>query len=54
MLLHDLLPYLLPYSTIDSENLIAQELVDLGVPKTYIVLGFHAPFERQFTEYALG
>ncbi|NER24098.1 MAG: XisI protein [Symploca sp. SIO1C2] len=50
MLLHDLLPY----STIDSENLIAQELADLGIPKTDIVLGFHAPFERQSTEYALG
>ncbi|NES25149.1 MAG: XisI protein [Symploca sp. SIO3E6] len=38
----------------NTEDLIAQKLVDLGVPKTDIVLGFHAPFERQFTEYALG
>ncbi|MGB3694087.1 MAG: XisI protein [Spirulinaceae cyanobacterium] len=37
----------------NTEDLIAQRLVDLGVPKTDIVLGFHAPFERQFTEYAL-
>ncbi|MCU0567176.1 MAG: XisI protein [Oculatellaceae cyanobacterium Prado106] len=31
----------------------AEELVDLGVPKTDIVLGFHSPFKRQFTEYAV-
>jgi len=31
----------------------AEELVELGVPKTDIVLGFHSPFKRQFTEYAV-
>lgn len=32
----------------------AEELVELGVPKSDIVLGFHSPFKRQFTEYAAG
>ncbi len=32
---------------------IAQELVDLGVPKHDIVIGFHSPFKRRFTEYAV-
>jgi alpha-D-ribose 1-methylphosphonate 5-triphosphate synthase subunit PhnL len=32
---------------------LAQELVRLGVPKEDIVLGFHSPFMRQFTEYAV-
>ncbi len=31
---------------------LAEELVRLGVPKEDIVLGFHSPFMRQFTEYA--
>lgn len=31
----------------------AEELVELGVPKTDIVLGFHSPFKRQFTDYAV-
>jgi hypothetical protein len=31
----------------------AEELVELGVSKTDIVLGFHSPFKRQFTEYAV-
>ncbi len=29
---------------------IAEELVNLGVPKHDIVIGFHSPFKRQFTE----
>jgi len=33
---------------------IAQVLVDKGVPKSDIVLGFHSPFKRQFTEFAVG
>lgn len=33
---------------------IARELVELGVPKHDIVLGFHTPYMRQFTEYAAG
>lgn len=31
----------------------AEELVEKGVPKTDIILGFHSPFKRQFTEYAV-
>jgi hypothetical protein len=31
----------------------AEELVEMGVPRTDIVLGFHSPFKRQFTEYAV-
>ena len=33
---------------------VAAELVKLGVPKTAIVIGFHSPFKRQFTDYAMG
>ncbi len=33
---------------------IAQKLVDLGVPKSDIVLGFQAPYRRQYTDYAIG
>jgi hypothetical protein len=36
-----------------TENDIAAELVEMGVPKTDIVIGFHSPFKRQFTEYAV-
>jgi len=38
----------------NTELSIASKLVDLGVPKTDIVLGFHSPFKRKFTEYAVG
>ncbi len=31
---------------------IAKELVDLGVPKTDIVLGYKSTFTRKFTEYS--
>ena len=33
---------------------IANELVAAGVPKHDIVLGFQAPYKRQFTEFYLG
>ncbi|MEM7130094.1 MAG: XisI protein [Chloroflexota bacterium] len=33
---------------------IANELMEMGVPKEDIVLGFHSPFMRQHTEFALG
>ncbi|MBD2251041.1 XisI protein [Nostoc parmelioides] len=33
---------------------IANELVAVGVPKEDIVLGFHAPYKRQFTDFAVG
>lgn len=36
-----------------TENDIAAELVEMGVAKTDIVIGFHSPFKRQFTEYAV-
>lgn len=37
-----------------TEGGIANELVALGVPKQDIVLGFHAPYKRKFTEFAVG
>jgi len=37
-----------------TEDDLAKELVELGVPKTDIVVGFHAPGMRKFTEYAVG
>lgn len=36
-----------------TEDDIAAELVALGVPKHDIVIGFHAPNMRQYTEYAV-
>jgi ketopantoate reductase len=36
-----------------TENDIAAELVNMGVPKIDIAIGFHSPFKRQFTEYAV-
>ncbi|MDC0835681.1 fatty-acid oxidation protein subunit alpha [Leptolyngbya valderiana BDU 20041] len=33
---------------------IANELVELGIPKQSIVLGFHDPNARRFTEFAVG
>ena len=33
---------------------IAGELEKLGVPKSDIVLGFHAPYKRKFTDFAVG
>ncbi|MEZ5449791.1 MAG: XisI protein [Thiolinea sp.] len=37
-----------------TEGGIANELVELGVPKTDIVLAFHAPYKRKFTGFATG
>jgi hypothetical protein len=37
-----------------TEGGIALELIDRGVPKQDIVLGFHSPFKRQFTDFAVG
>lgn len=37
-----------------TEGGIANELVEHGVPKQDIVLAFHSPFKRQFTEFAVG
>lgn len=36
-----------------TEEGLAYQLVELGVPKTDIVLGFRAPYVRQFTEFAV-
>lgn len=33
---------------------IANELVAAGVSKEDIVLGFHAPYKREFTDFAVG
>ncbi|NEP50780.1 MAG: XisI protein [Moorea sp. SIO3C2] len=33
---------------------VANELVELGIPKNDIVLGFHAPFLRQYDGFAVG
>ena len=37
-----------------TEESIAERLVEMGVPTTDIVLGFHSEFKRQFTRYAVG
>ncbi len=36
-----------------TERNIAGELTEYGVPKEDIVLAFHEPYRRQFTDYAL-
>jgi hypothetical protein len=32
---------------------IAQELIEMGVPKEDIVLGLQAPYKRQYTQYGV-
>jgi hypothetical protein len=36
-----------------TERLVAEELAESGIPKDRIVLGFHSPFTRQFTDFAV-
>lgn len=36
-----------------TEEGIANRLVDMGVPKEDIVLAFHAPYKRKYTEFAV-
>ncbi|BAY14114.1 XisI protein [Calothrix sp. NIES-2098] len=36
-----------------TEGEVAEELINLGIPKQDIVIGFHSPFKRQFTDYAV-
>ncbi len=36
------------------EQGIADDFVDMGVPKNDIVLGFHAPYKRKYTGFAEG
>lgn len=38
----------------NTEMAFADKFVELGVPKSDIVLGFRAPYIRQFTEFAVG
>lgn len=37
-----------------TEDSISERLVELGVPRSDIVIGFHSPFKRQFSGYAIG
>jgi hypothetical protein len=37
-----------------TEDAIADQLVERGVPKKDIVLAYHPPYVRQYTEFALG
>ena len=37
-----------------TEGGIANELVEMGVPKTDIVLAFHAPYKRGYTGFGTG
>ncbi len=37
-----------------TEHGIASDLIEAGIPKDHIVLGFHAPYKRQDTDFALG
>ena len=36
-----------------TEYEVAEELANLGIRKQDIVIGFHSPFKRQFTDYAV-
>jgi hypothetical protein len=38
----------------NTELEIARLLVELGIPKEHIVLGFHAPYKRPYTGFATG
>ena len=37
-----------------TEDAVAERLMEMGVPASDIVIGFHYPFQRQFTRYAVG
>ncbi len=37
-----------------TEDEIGEILADKGIPKQDIVVGFHDPFMRQYTDYATG
>jgi len=37
----------------NTEQSVAERLVELGVAKENIVIGFHSPFKRKFTDYAV-
>lgn len=35
-----------------TEDVVVDKLLDKGVPASDIVIGWHAPYERQYTEFA--
>lgn len=37
-----------------TEEEVGDRLVEMGVPKQDIVVGFHPPYVRQYTDYAVG
>lgn len=37
-----------------TEAGVANLLVEMGVPKTDIVLAYQSPFKRRYTEFAVG
>lgn len=37
-----------------TEESVAERLIEMGVPTSDIVIGFHSAFKRQFTRYAVG
>lgn len=37
-----------------TEDSVAEKLVEMGVPRSDIVIGFHSPFKRQFTSWGNG
>jgi hypothetical protein len=37
-----------------TETGVANELAEMGVPKQDIVLAFHAPYKRQYTDFGVG
>lgn len=36
-----------------TEDGVANELVEMGIPKQDIVLAFHAPYKRQYTNFGV-
>ncbi|MEH2070248.1 MAG: XisI protein [Nostoc sp.] len=36
-----------------TEEDVGEQLVAMGVPKHHIVVGFHPPYVRQYTDYAV-
>ena len=37
-----------------TEEEVGDRLLEMGIPKQDIVVGFHPPYLRQFTDYAVG
>ncbi|MGB3694636.1 MAG: XisI protein [Spirulinaceae cyanobacterium] len=34
-----------------TEDSVAEQLVEMGVPRSDIIIGFHSPFKRQFNSW---